>query len=83
MNFLFSLKATVQPKCGRLVAFSSGPENPHGVQAVLQGRRCVLAMWFTLDKQHDELPRYDARKLVDSIRESEGYQSKENPKKEL
>ncbi|XP_035664467.1 prolyl 3-hydroxylase 3-like [Branchiostoma floridae] len=34
---------TVQPKCGRLVAFSSGQENPHGVKAVLQGRRCVLA----------------------------------------
>ncbi|XP_078664374.1 prolyl 3-hydroxylase 3-like isoform X1 [Branchiostoma floridae x Branchiostoma belcheri] len=28
-------EATVQPKCGRLVAFSSGPENPHGVQAVM------------------------------------------------
>ncbi|KAF0305479.1 Prolyl 3-hydroxylase 2 [Amphibalanus amphitrite] len=37
----------VQPRCGRLVAFSAGPENPHGVLAVRRGTRRALAMWFT------------------------------------
>ncbi|XP_019647021.1 PREDICTED: prolyl 3-hydroxylase 3-like [Branchiostoma belcheri] len=76
-------EATVQPRCGRLVAFSSGPENPHGVQAVLQGRRCALAMWYTLDKQHDERIRHEARTIVDSLRESAELQEQEDQKKEL
>ncbi|KAI8488595.1 procollagen-proline 3-dioxygenase [Branchiostoma belcheri] len=76
-------EVTVQPRCGRLVAFSSGPENPHGVQAVLQGRRCALAMWYTLDKQHDERIRHEARTIVDSLRESAERQEQEDQKKEL
>ena len=42
------------PKCGRLVAFSAGGENLHGVLAVTKGRRCVVALWFTLDPKHKE-----------------------------
>ncbi|XP_066296909.1 prolyl 3-hydroxylase 1-like [Branchiostoma lanceolatum] len=82
-NATHNAQATVQPKCGRLVAFSSGPENPHGVQAVLQGRRCVLAMWYTLDKQHDELSRYEAREMVDTLLKPEGDQTNEKLKNEL
>ena len=37
----------VEPRMGRLVAFTSGPENLHQVRQVTQGSRFVLAMWFT------------------------------------
>jgi hypothetical protein len=42
----------VQPKCGRLLAFSSGFENLHRVEKVLSGKRFVLAMWFTCSEKH-------------------------------
>ena len=46
---------TVSPKCGRLVAFSAGKENNmDGVLAVTKGRRCAVALWFTLDPNHEE-----------------------------
>jgi hypothetical protein len=41
----------VEPKRGRLVAFTSGPENLHQVRPVTQGTRYVLAMWFTKERQ--------------------------------
>uniref|UniRef100_I3K5G2 procollagen-proline 3-dioxygenase n=1 Tax=Oreochromis niloticus TaxID=8128 RepID=I3K5G2_ORENI len=45
-----TVTARVKPSCGRLVGFSSGPVNPHGVTAVTRGRRCALALWFTKEK---------------------------------
>lgn len=47
-------QAQVRPRCGRLVAFSSGGENPHGVWAVTRGRRCALALWHTWAPEHRE-----------------------------
>jgi len=47
-------RQTVPPKCGRLVAFTSGPENVHGVLRVREGTRYALAMWFTRDGFHAE-----------------------------
>ncbi|MBN3295561.1 P3H2 hydroxylase, partial [Amia calva] len=47
--------ASVKPKCGRMVGFSSGGENPHGVKAVTSGQRCAVALWFTLDPVFREL----------------------------
>lgn len=47
-------QAQVRPKCGRLVAFSSGEDNPHGVWAVTRGRRCAIALWYTLSQEHAE-----------------------------
>ena len=44
----------MRPKCGRLVAFSSGKENPHGVWAVSRGRRCAIALWYTHSQEHAE-----------------------------
>ena len=38
---------TVLPRRGRLVAFSSGPENGHRVARVERGARTALALWFT------------------------------------
>lgn len=39
----------IEPKAGRVVMFSSGPENPHRVERLLSGQRFVLAFWFTCD----------------------------------
>eukprot|EP00927_Polykrikos_kofoidii_P073037 TRINITY_DN69109_c0_g1_i1.p1 TRINITY_DN69109_c0_g1~~TRINITY_DN69109_c0_g1_i1.p1 ORF type:complete len:460 (-),score=78.78 TRINITY_DN69109_c0_g1_i1:99-1478(-) len=42
----------VEPKGGRLVAFTSGLENLHRVQPMRWGRRYVLSMWFTCSALH-------------------------------
>lgn len=48
-------QASIKPKCGRMISFSSGGENPHGVKAVTKGQRCAVALWFTLDPLYREL----------------------------
>lgn len=59
-------EATVQPKCGRAVGFSS--DNLHGVLALRRGERCALAMWFTLDPSHKEQCRpYTARVIRERL----------------
>eukprot|EP01102_Stenamoeba_stenopodia_P019119 TRINITY_DN7122_c0_g1_i1.p1 TRINITY_DN7122_c0_g1~~TRINITY_DN7122_c0_g1_i1.p1 ORF type:complete len:319 (-),score=54.71 TRINITY_DN7122_c0_g1_i1:270-1205(-) len=46
---------TIPPMCGRMVAFTSGMENPHGVGQVLTGTRWAIASWYTFDcENHDE-----------------------------
>ncbi|XP_077576213.1 prolyl 3-hydroxylase 3 [Stigmatopora nigra] len=57
-----TLTARVKPTCGRLVSFSSGPVNPHGVAAVTRGRRCALALWFTKDKLYRDMEREEVEK---------------------
>ncbi|KAL8202775.1 UNVERIFIED_CONTAM: hypothetical protein K2H54_025138 [Gekko kuhli] len=59
-----TVTAQVRPKCGRLVAFSSGGENPHGVWAVTRGRRCAIALWYTFSPEHSEQERSQAEELV-------------------
>ncbi|XP_062984492.1 prolyl 3-hydroxylase 3 [Elgaria multicarinata webbii] len=59
-----TMTAQVRPKCGRLVAFSSGGENPHGVWAVTRGRRCAVALWYTLSPEHAEQERAQAEELM-------------------
>ncbi|XP_060124696.1 prolyl 3-hydroxylase 3 [Zootoca vivipara] len=59
-----TVTAEVRPKCGRLVAFSSGGENPHGVWAVTRGRRCAIALWYTLFPEHAEQERAQAEELM-------------------
>ncbi|RXM34952.1 Prolyl 3-hydroxylase 1 [Acipenser ruthenus] len=56
--------AEVRPKCGRVVGFGAGKENPHGVKAVTKGQRCAVAMWFTLDPRHNEKERIQAEELL-------------------
>ncbi|XP_072317609.1 prolyl 3-hydroxylase 3 [Eucyclogobius newberryi] len=58
-----TVKARVSPSCGRLVGFSSGPVNPHGVTAVTRGRRCALALWFTKEKLYRDMEREEAEAL--------------------
>lgn len=55
LSFCRPLQASVKPKCGRMVGFSSGGENPHGVKAVTSGQRCAVALWFTLNPLYREL----------------------------
>ncbi|XP_020659848.3 prolyl 3-hydroxylase 3 [Pogona vitticeps] len=66
-----TVTAQVRPKCGRLVAFSSGGENPHGVWAVTQGRRCAIALWYTLSPEHVEQERAQAEELMRQAKEKE------------
>ncbi|XP_026173246.1 prolyl 3-hydroxylase 3 [Mastacembelus armatus] len=58
-----TVTARVKPSCGRLVGFSSGPVNPHGVTAVTTGRRCALALWFTKEKFYRDMEREEAEDL--------------------
>ena len=43
--------AYVTPRTGRMVSFSAGIENLHGVTAVTRGQRCALSIWLTEDFQ--------------------------------
>ncbi|XP_071955524.1 prolyl 3-hydroxylase 1-like isoform X2 [Antedon mediterranea] len=73
-EFIFSnnklqVQSQVKPKCGRIVAFSAGKENLHGVLPVLSGRRCAMALWFTHDLRYMELNRYKAQKMLSNMLE--------------
>uniref|UniRef100_A0A8C4S5Z1 procollagen-proline 3-dioxygenase n=1 Tax=Erpetoichthys calabaricus TaxID=27687 RepID=A0A8C4S5Z1_ERPCA len=59
-----TITAEVSPKCGRVVSFGAGKENPHGVKAVTKGQRCAVAIWFTLDPRHKEKERIQAEELL-------------------
>ncbi|XP_060777591.1 prolyl 3-hydroxylase 3 [Neoarius graeffei] len=68
-----TITARVKPSCGRLVGFTSGPVNPHGVTAVTAGRRCALALWFTTEKHHRDMEREEAETMlgIDGQKEKE------------
>lgn len=42
----------VRPRAGRFLVFTAGPENLHQVRRVTEGTRFVLAMWYTLSREH-------------------------------
>ena len=60
-----ALQASLRPRCGRLVGFNAS--NYHGVQAVLSGRRCALAMWYTLDAAYSEVSHKRLRHVLDRV----------------
>ncbi|XP_066247278.1 prolyl 3-hydroxylase 1-like [Euwallacea similis] len=71
-EFIFSadskgkrIQSSIIPRCGRMVGFSSGNENLHGVKAVKKGKRCALAVWFTLDPKHSEFDRDVSYHILD------------------
>ncbi|KAM9390063.1 prolyl 3-hydroxylase 3 [Phaethornis superciliosus] len=72
-----TVTAEVRPKCGRLVAFSSGKENPHGVWAVGRGRRCAIALWFTHSQEHAEQERVKAEELMEQKAAEEDWTDRE------
>ena len=47
LQLIFEDGEAILPRRGRLVAFSSGPENGHRVARVERGARTALALWFT------------------------------------
>ncbi|KAM4741936.1 prolyl 3-hydroxylase 1 [Anableps anableps] len=59
-----TVTAEVHPRCGRVVGFGAGKENPHGVRAVTKGQRCAVALWFTLDPTHEEKERIQAQDML-------------------
>ncbi|XP_037532180.1 prolyl 3-hydroxylase 3 [Nematolebias whitei] len=75
-----TVSARVKPSCGRLLGFSSGQVNPHGVTAVTKGRRCALALWFTKEKLYRDMEREEAEalwasdghKVLKNVEEEEG-----------
>uniref|UniRef100_A0A8B9QM72 procollagen-proline 3-dioxygenase n=1 Tax=Apteryx owenii TaxID=8824 RepID=A0A8B9QM72_APTOW len=80
-----TVTASIKPKCGRMISFSSGGENPHGVKAVTKGQRCAVALWFTLDPLYRELERIQADEVI-AMLEQERLGPSEmniNPKDEL
>lgn len=46
---LSNAEQIVEPKLGRVVLFTAGPENTHYVEKVTDGQRFVLSFWFTCD----------------------------------
>ncbi|KAM7387872.1 hypothetical protein PAMP_024083 [Pampus punctatissimus] len=80
-----TVTASVKPKCGRMVGFSSGGENPHGVKAVTSGQRCAVALWFTLDPLFRELERLQADEVIQALdtQSTWGQGLNINPKDEL
>jgi len=73
-EFLFanpdeSIQAKLKPECGRAVAFSAGLENLHGVAGIREGRRCALALWFTLRQKYDETQRQVAWGILQQAKE--------------
>ncbi|XP_071119897.1 prolyl 3-hydroxylase 1-like isoform X3 [Mytilus edulis] len=62
-----SAQMYIKPKCGRIVGFNSA--ELHGVKAVKKGKRCALAMWYTMDLNFKELARIEAKKMIDKVPE--------------
>ena len=56
---LYYSQDRVVPTCGKMAAFTAGPENIHGVEQIISGERCVLAAWFSLDKTFEVKHFYD------------------------
>lgn len=44
-------RTIVQPLMGRMVAFTAGAENLHGITKLTRGTRCVLSVWLTDDEE--------------------------------
>uniref|UniRef100_A0A1A7YAL0 procollagen-proline 3-dioxygenase n=1 Tax=Iconisemion striatum TaxID=60296 RepID=A0A1A7YAL0_9TELE len=59
-----TVTAEVHPRCGRVVGFGAGKENPHGVRAVTRGQRCAVALWFTFNPSHEEKERVHAQDML-------------------
>lgn len=77
-EFIFSedpkgkhIQSSIKPTCGRFIGFTAGQENLHGVRGVRSGRRCALALWFTLDQGQAEWGRYLTEKIVPYLRSGE------------
>lgn len=59
----------MKPRCGRLVGFSAGSENLHGVLSVQRGRRCALGLWFTMNPIYEEIERILAKQVLFQVQQ--------------
>lgn len=70
-------KAYVAPRAGRMVAFSAGASNIHGVTKLTRGVRCALAVWLTDDENKavskDEVS--EAEDILAGVPTETSYQS--------
>ena len=48
-----TVEEIVEPRRGRALFFTAGPENPHSVDRVTSGLRYVLSFWFTCDPKRE------------------------------
>ncbi|KAJ9587062.1 hypothetical protein L9F63_019345, partial [Diploptera punctata] len=62
-----NVESTVKPRCGRLVGFSAGSENLHGVQGVQKGRRCAIGLWFTFNPIYEEIEYVLAKQVLQQV----------------
>lgn len=62
------VQSIVRPRCGRMVAFSAGGENLHGVQGVRKNKRCAVALWFTQNEKYLEYERVVANTMLTRVR---------------
>ncbi|XP_011298276.1 prolyl 3-hydroxylase 2 [Fopius arisanus] len=62
-----TIESSVKPKCGRMVAFSADGTNLHGVRGIKKGKRCALALWFTLDERYIESERRLAYVILNRV----------------
>lgn len=69
-----SEQVSLQPHCGRLVAFNAGEY--HGVKAVKVGQRCAIAMWYTHDPNFVEVSRLHVQKRLEKILQHDVLQNK-------
>lgn len=69
------VQGVVRPRCGRVVAFSAGGENLHGVAGVRNGKRCAAALWFTHDENYLEYERIMADTVLTRVRTLGSVQS--------
>jgi len=61
----------VEPKTGKLIYFTSGKEDAHGVTEVISGHRYIFTLWFTKNQKQIFLPYYklSQKEGVDDIYE--------------
>jgi len=60
------LQSEIKPTLGRLVGFNAS--HFHGVKAVLNGQRCAIALWFTLDPRYSEAGHDLARNIINELK---------------
>ncbi|CAH1153591.1 unnamed protein product [Phaedon cochleariae] len=60
------IQSSIKPTCGRMVAFTSGAENLHGIRAVTKGSRCAIGIWFTHDPNYAEADRAVAEDVLEN-----------------
>jgi hypothetical protein len=62
----------IEPRRGRLLLFTSGPENWHRLERVAGGERVTFSMWFTCDPRREFAAFLDGRAHVDFTASSGG-----------